>query len=216
MAANLEKAVIENLDTSDKVNCMFNPSEYTITKQNVWDNVATKGLNVPKVKFNYGGAETLRLQLFFDSYAEKKDVRQYTEKLWQMMMMADDKKNQKNNKSEPPHVRFQWGKVQFEAVITNITQKFTLFDDKGVPLRTTVDVTFQQVVDKQNHHKQNPSSGGGPPVKTHIVQAGERLDLIADKVYGDPAQWKIIAQANHLYHPLRLREGQQLIIPPLD
>jgi len=214
--SQLESAVIEDMVTHKKVYCMFNPNEYTLTKQNQWDTKDTKGLNVPKVKFHHGGAESLQLQLFFDTYAEDKDVRQHTQGLWQMMMVAKDKMNQSNNKSEPPPVQFQWGKFQFEAVITSITQRFTLFNKEGVPLRTTLDVTFQQVTDVQNHHKQNPTSGGGPPMKTHIVLAGERLDLIAATVYGDASHWRLIAHANHLTHPLRLREGQQLLIPPLE
>jgi nucleoid-associated protein YgaU len=113
-------------------------------------------------------------------------------------------------------VEFQWGKFQFKAVITSISQKFTLFDKEGLPLRATVDVTFQQVEDPQDHSKQNPTSGGGPPMKVHIVQSGERLDLIAHKVYGDATQWRLIAQANNLRQPLRLRDGQQLLIPPGD
>ncbi len=211
---DLAPAVIENLSTREKVYCMFNPNEYTLSKQNQYSPDKVKGKNVPKVKFSQGGAETLKLQLFFDTYADNKDVREHTQALWKMMMVADDKKNQKNNKSEPPHVSFTWGSFTFEAVITSLSQKFTLFSDKGKPLRTTVDITFQQVEDKHDHHGQNPTSGGGPPLKTHIVQSQDRLDLIAAKVYGDATQWRLIARENRLAHPLRLREGQRLIIPP--
>lgn len=211
----LEPAIIENLLTQDKVYCMFNPNEYTLAKQNQWDSGTAKGMNVPKIKFKQGGAETLKLQLFFDTYAGKSDVRAHTEPLWKMMMVAAGKKNQKNDKSEPPHVAFYWGKFYFEAVITSLSQKFTLFLHDGTPVRTTVDVTFQQVVDKQEHHGQNPTSGGGPAMRTYVVQASERLDLIAFKVYEDPAQWRLIAHANGILNPLRLREGQQLVIPPL-
>jgi nucleoid-associated protein YgaU len=217
--SGLEAAQIENLSKpGEVVNCMFNPHEYTLTKQNQYSTENVKGLNVPKLKFEQGGAETLKLQLFFDTYAtgEETDVRKYTEKLWNMMMITDDKKNQTNNKSEPPHVRFIWGSLQFEAVITNISQKFTLFNGKGVPLRTTVDVSFQQAKDEQNHHKQNPTSGGGPAMKMHTVQAGDRLDGIAAKVYGDPTHWRLIAQANNLRDLLKMKEGKQLIIPPLE
>ena len=158
----------------------------------------------------------MKLQLFFDTYAEDVDVRQHTQGLWDMMMVTEQRRNQTNNKSEPPHVAFHWGKFYFEAVITNITQKFTMFNQAGVPLRTTVDVTFQQVKDEQNHHRQNPTSGGGPPLKTHIVQPGDRLDWIAAKIYGDPTHWRLIARENGLNHPLRLRRGQRLIIPALE
>jgi nucleoid-associated protein YgaU len=214
----LAPATIENLATGDKVYCMFNPHEYTLTKQNQWELGENKGKNIPKIKFKQGGAETLKLQLFFDTYGTQlaEDVRGHTQALWQMMMVSDEEKNQKNNKSEPPQVAFEWGQFKFEAVITNISQKFTLFDKDGVPLRTTVDVTFQQVKDDQNHHGQNPTSGGGPPIRTHVVQAGERLDLIAAKAYGDPSYWRLIAQRNKLAHPQRLREGQLLVIPALE
>jgi hypothetical protein len=213
---SLKPAIIENLSTNDKVYCMFNPHEYTLTKQNQWEAGQTKGLNVPKVKFKQGGAESLKLQLFFDTYAAGTDVRQHTDLLWKMMMVADDKKNQKNNKSEPPRVAFHWGSFFFRAVITNITQRFTLFDKDGVPLRTTVDVTFQQVEDPEEHPRQNPTSGGGAPRKTYVVEPEDRLDLIADKVYGDPTQWRLIARENRLLDPLRLRDGQQLVVPPLE
>lgn len=216
--AGLEPATIKNLTTDEMVYCMFNPHEYTLTKQNQWDAGDNKGKNIPKVKFKQGGAETLKLQLFFDTYGTNsvKDVREHTQNLWKMMMVSNESKNQKNNKSEPPKVAFKWGKFNFEAVITNISQKFTLFDREGVPLRTTVDVTFQQFKDDQNHHGQNPTSGGGPPMRTHVVQEGERLDLIAAKAYGDPSFWRLIAQGNGLLNPLHLRVGQLLVIPALE
>lgn len=213
---NLEPAVIENLSTQEKVYCMFNPHEYTVAKQNQWEAGNTKGLNVPKVKFKQGGAETLRLQLFFDTYAQGTDVRDHTAPLWKMMMVAGDKKNQRNNKSEPPHVAFHWGSFYFRAVISSITQKYTLFSSSGIPLRTTVDITFQQVEDPEEHAAQNPTSGGGAPRKTYTVQAADRLDLIAYKVYGDATQWRLIANENGLTNLLGLREGQQLVIPPVD
>lgn len=213
---DLAPATIENLATHDKVYCMFNPNEYTLAKTNQYATDKVKGKNTPKVKFSQGGSETLKLQLFFDSYAEGTDIRAHTQALWKMMMVSDQKKNQKNNKSEPPHVAFDWGVFHFEAVITSISQKFTLFLEDGTPVRTTVDVTFQQVEDKQDHHGQNPTSGGGPPIQTHIVQAEDRLDLIAAHVYGDPTQWRVIARENGITHPLHLREGQQLIIPALE
>ncbi len=213
---DLAPAIIENLSTHAKVSCMFNPNEYTLSKQNQYSPDKVKGKNVPKVKFTQGGAETLKLQLFFDTYADRTDVRAHTEKLWQMMMVTQAKKNQKNNKSEPPHVAFVWGAFRFEAVITSLSQKFTLFLEDGTPVRTTVDISLQQVEDKNNHHAQNPTSGGGPPLRIHVVQAKDRLDLIAAQVYEDSTQWRLIARANGVVHPLRLREGQRLIIPPLE
>jgi hypothetical protein len=215
--AGLERAKIIGVQTPDVVcNCMFNPHELTLVKQNAYDSGDTKGSNVPKVKFQQGGAESLTLQLFFDTYAEDSDVRIHTAPLWQLMMVTDARKNPDTDKSEPTQVLFQWGIFIFKAVITSLSQKFTLFNKDGVPLRTTVDVTFQQAEDEQKHHRQNPTSGGGPPMRVSTMQAGDRLDLLAHRVYGDPSHWRLIARANGVRHPLRLREGQVLIIPTLE
>ncbi|MBL7200028.1 MAG: LysM peptidoglycan-binding domain-containing protein [Anaerolineae bacterium] len=211
----LEPALIVNQDTGDTVRCMFNPNEYTLTKQNRWERGETKGKNVPRLKFSQGGSQTLKLQLFFDTYAEGVDVREHTDPLWEMMMVNADKTNPRSNKSEPPAVSFQWGGLDFSAVITNMTQKYTLFLKDGTPVRTTVDITLEQLVDEGDYPRQNPTSGGGDAHKTRVVQSGERIDLIAYQEYDDAAEWRRIAEANGLVHPLRLRPGQQLTIPPL-
>jgi hypothetical protein len=211
----LEPAVIVNKDTNDTVRCMFNPHEYTLTKQNRWERGETKGKNVPRLKFSQGGSQTLKLQLFFDTYAEGSDVRTHTDPLWQMMMVNSDKTNPRSNKSEPPPVSFQWGGLVFDAVITNMSQKFTLFFKDGTPARTTIEITLEQLSDDQDFARQNPTSGGGEAPRTRLVKAGERLDLIAYDEYEDATEWRRIAQANALTHPLRLRPGQRLVIPPL-
>ena len=211
----LEPATIVNKDTDEVVRCMFNPHEYTLTKQNRWQRGETKGKNVPRIKFSQGGAQTLKLQLFFDTYAESTDVREHTNPLWTMMMVNTDKTNPRSNKSEPPPVSFQWGGLQFDAVITSLTQKFTLFLKDGTPVRTTVDISLEQLGDEEDHPRQNPTSGGGDAHRTRIVQAGERIDLIAYEEYEDATQWRRIANANGLTHPLRLRPGQRLVVPPL-
>jgi nucleoid-associated protein YgaU len=212
---NLAPAIIKNLSTGEEVRCMFNPYEYTLSKQNRYNAAEAKGKNVPKTKFTQGQGQQLKLQLFFDTYSEGTDVQRFTQGLWRMMLTSNDKLK-KNNKSEPPQVEFLWGQFAFSAVIVNLSQKFTLFLANGIPVRTTVDITFQQIGDEADYENQNPTSGGGGPAQTYIVQAGERLDLIAAKVYDDPTQWRLIAQENGITHPLRLRQGQPIVIPPLD
>ncbi|MBC7316581.1 MAG: LysM peptidoglycan-binding domain-containing protein, partial [Chloroflexi bacterium] len=128
----------------------------------------------------------------------------------------EDRADQRTGKSEPPHCIFQWGRFEFEAVITKMDEKFTLFLKDGTPVRTVVNITLQQVIDEEAHAKQNPTSGGGTAPRTRIVYAGDRLDLIAWEEYGDATRWRRIAEANGITDPLRLRPGQILMIPPLE
>ncbi|MGE0431574.1 MAG: LysM peptidoglycan-binding domain-containing protein [Planctomycetota bacterium] len=53
---------------------------------------------------------------------------------------------------------------------------------------------------------------------TYTVQTGDRLEVIARKVYGKEhsLKWKDIAKANGITDPSRLQVGQELIIPQVD
>jgi nucleoid-associated protein YgaU len=103
----------------------------------------------------------------------------------------------------------------FKAVVTNISQRFTLFKSDGTPVRATLDVTFQQVEDEGLYPPQNPTSGEGEGRKLRVVREGERIDWIATTEYGDPTLWRLIAEQNDLENPLKLEPGQVLAIPPL-
>ncbi len=99
------------------------------------------------------------------------------------------------------------------AVITAMTQKFTLFKPDGTPVRASIEVTFTQHKDLEDYPRQNPTSGGGDIERVWRVTAGDRIDTIAYAVYGDASRWRAIADYNDIDDPLTLRAGQQLIIP---
>lgn len=213
---SLAKASIINLDKGGSpIECMFNPKEYAFAKQNSWSRGKTKGKNVPHLEFGGGQPATLTMQLFFDTYESGKDVRkEYTDAIWSLMMVDDSLKDQKSNKSRPPRVRFQWGSAwSFDAVITSITQRFTLFLADGTPIRATLDVTFQQVKDEKLFPKQNPTSGGRGGGRVWKVKQGDTLAWIAYREYGDPTAWRRIADANRLTRVRHLRPGTVLEIP---
>ena len=209
-----EKAQIVSKDKKIKVQCLFNPTEYSIGRSNKWDVKLAKGENIPKVSFTGGEPASLTMKLLFDTFEKGTDVRQETKGLWEMMRIDTSGTNSSTSKGEPPKVIFQWGKLwSFEAVIEKISQKFNLFMSDGTPVRSTVDVTFKQVQDEMKFAGTNPTSGGGEPQRVHVVQAGDRLDLIAYQEYGDPSMWRLIADANNLIRPRHLRPGQKLVIP---
>jgi nucleoid-associated protein YgaU len=170
---------------------------------------------MPQLEFGGGQPATLQMQLFFDTYAAGEDVRKkYTDAIWQLMMVDPKLKDGKTKKSRPPKVRFQWGSAwTFDAVITSITQKFTLFNSHGTPVRATLDITFQQIKDESLFPKQNPTSGGVGGERVWIVNEGDTLAWIAYKEYGDSSQWRRIADANRLTQVRRLTPGTVLEIP---
>jgi hypothetical protein len=209
----LQPASVVNLFTNEEVRCMFNPNEYTLTKQNRWQKKPVKGKNVPLVIFQQGGAQTLKLTLHFDTLAEGTDVRDHTDPLWKMMMVDEQSENPRSGKSFPPLVAFRWGKLNFQAVITNLSQKFTLFLDNGTPVRCTVDITLEQLIDVDDYAPQAPDgavAGAAQQVVTAV--AGDRLDAIAAAAGQAAESWREIAEANNIDDPLSIRPGQTLRI----
>lgn len=193
------------------VDCMFNPYEYTVSKSNSYSEKPRNRSKTPQFEFAKAGSQTLKLNLIFDTYEAEEDVSKITRNLWKFMEPKTAEGG--NKKAEPPQVAFEWGVFKFVAVITSMTQKFTLFTREGTPVRANVDVTFTQHIDRNDYDKQNPTSGGGPVKQVRTVVKGDRLDMIAADVYGDATRWRTIAEFNQISNPLSLRPGQELVIP---
>ena len=201
----------------DKVVCMFNPFEYTTSKSNSYSEKDNNQEGVPHMEFKKSGAQTLKLELMFDTYESGEDVSQQTRKLWTFMMPTEPSDSE--DKKEPPGVAFHWGSFYFVSVLTNMTQKFTLFKHDGTPVRAKVDVIFTQHEDVEDYGvrpPQNPTSGGDKVLRTWQIIKGDRLDTISASVYGDATLWRQIAEYNNLDHPSAVRPGQQIVIPQRD
>jgi nucleoid-associated protein YgaU len=211
------KAKIVNLDNKEEIDCLFNPSEYTFSKNNTWAAETAKGKNVPLLEFGGGSSMQLKMQLFFDTYTDGGDVRETTNKIWKLMRIDESLKGYSSGKGRPPMVEFQWGRTwSFQAVLTQISQKFTLFRYDGTPVRATLDVTFMQVKEEGSYPGQNPTSVVIPGHKRRIVKDGDTIDWIAFEEYGDASQWRFIAETNDLDNPQKLRPGQVISIAPLS
>lgn len=215
----LVPARLINLKTNDTVHFMFNPAELTITKANDWGPAdgkgdSGKGKNIPIIVFKKGGAQRLKLQLFFDTYEQKEDVRKaYTNLIWKMMMIDESTVNNKSQKGEPPKVEFKWGEISFIGIIKDISQKFTMFLEDGTPVRTTVDISLEQVTDEYSYPSQRP---GDPPPSTRdavIATLGARLDAIAAEKTGNAANYRQVAEANNIDNPKKIAPGTNLTIP---
>src|SRR6266542_3053217 len=132
-----EKAYLLS-EKGDKINCLFNPSELTISKSNSWNAGQIKGRNAPELRFQGGQSATLSLSLTFDTTHEGTDVTIHTTKLLNLMK-ADLKlpgADAQRNSARPPWVQFHWGKLSsFKAIVERLQVKFTYFASDGSPLR---------------------------------------------------------------------------------
>lgn len=210
-----------------EIDCQFNPSSLTISKENKWDSTTSPNFNAPFMRYEGGKNATYSLDLFFDSYAGDKpndsanskiiDVRSYTNQLLALSLRGAGNAMFKVPWAMPPFVKFIWGKiVLFTAVVEKVSISYTFFSPDGYPIRATAKVEFVQNdllgLSDDLIPFQNPTSRTDAR-KTRIVHAGQRLDQIAHEEYGDARHWRTLAEANGLDDPAGLRDGQLLIIP---
>jgi hypothetical protein len=214
---NWKKAKFYNADTgAEVVECHFNPNDFTINRSNQWQSQETSGSGLPDTTFGGMGARQLTMSLVFDTYEQKSDVTQATGKLAALMEVPNTP-SPSGRAARPPHVEFGWGNFRsFRSVITQMSQKFTLFTADGTPVRATVQLTLQEVPREAAQNQrggQNPTSVARGARKARVVLPGDTIDWIAADEMGDPNAWRALAEANGIDDPRRLRPGQVLLIP---
>jgi nucleoid-associated protein YgaU len=214
----LTKATLKNLDTGDQMDVLFNPTQYSIKKDNQWKPKPVVGKNVPKLDFTGGGSRTLTMELFFDVYEQKNaDVRDHVNKLWDLTMIDESKKNPKTKRSRHPLCLLQWGpNWTFKAALTSLAVTYTLFREDGTPVRATANVTLQEAEDDTEMKGTNPTSFAELGRKRREVRPHDSLALISYEEYGTPNLWRKIAEDNDLDNPADLQPGQIISVPALD
>jgi nucleoid-associated protein YgaU len=197
---------------NEEIKVLFNPNQISIQKAIKLEPAPAPERDVPASQFTYGEPATLSMELFFDTYEARQDVREHTNEIYHLTTVERHPELHR-----PPLCRLAWGSFNFNDflwVLQSLTQRFTLFLDDGTPVRATLSCTFRQwrsdEVEARLLEKRSSDV-----VKTRTVRRDDTLSHIAAASYKDPAQWRPIAEANGIDNPRRLQVGQVLTIPAL-
>ena len=187
--------------------CGFNPPEYDVSRQVNYGELEATASGASSQQFISRSAETLSMDLFFDTSESRSDVTLQTDRL-DTLLTVDE------TLGAPPFCRFVWGDgIAFTAVLESADKQFTLFRPDGTPVRARVNVTFRQYrppTTQQKQEKRTPTQN----TQRRTVTEGDTLWGIAGQEYGDPTRWKQIASANGIEDPRSLEPGTELTIPP--
>ena len=203
----LEKAIITNLDEGEDIEVMFNPKEYVMEKKTPWSEVNVFGMDSPPVQLSMGERKRLSMELFFDTSEEKTDVREYTSKVEQLMLVNAQE-------HRPPILRFIWGSLSFDCVMEDLVQRYTLFDNGGIPLRAILKVVFKEYTTAATQLS-NTRRESADHTKRMALREGETLSSISAREYNDPRKWRAIADANDIDDPENVSAGTVVELPPL-
>jgi hypothetical protein len=192
-----------------RIEFTFNPKEITIARTAEWKSKDSKKPAMPEYVGTKNSAITV--EMFFDA-SEGGDVGDAVDKL---LACTEPHAKTKKDKPSPPFVSFGWGVKTYidQAVVKSVSVKFTRFRADGTPIRAVATVTLEEL--KPAEAKQNPTSGSFAVEVERVVRPGDTLASVAYEELGSPTLWRIVAEANHIDDPFRLRPGTPLIVPSL-
>ncbi len=227
----LAKLCITDKAANKKIYAMYNPETYVQERGVKYSEMSPLSSDMPSAQFVHGMSETLQMELFFDTYwvgglvggtmldkallfgtsmlpaPLKLDVRDYTSKIYDLMLINA-------SKHVPPLLKIEWSSLQFEGHLVNCQQKFTMFNQFGTPVRAVLNVTFKQYVPPGKIAKLKPNESPDTE-KYRTVHQGDALWSFSEKEYGLSTRWRVIADANGIVNPRSLDSGRMIKLPAL-
>lgn len=209
--------ILEGRNKNKERTVHFNPSEYAVEYGATYQETPVPGLSNPILQFVNGAAETLTMDLLFDTYTDQggSDVSEDTQQFIDLVAIDADT-------HAPPRVEFKWGVFAFRAVVERISQRFTMFQGDGTPVRATLSVTFKQyrTIAEQ---LENPRRKSADKTKQRVLgkvegfqPTAETLWQLSAEEYGEARFWRQIARANKVEDPRTLQSGDVMQVPPLE
>lgn len=218
----LAKLTIAPEGGKKSIQALYNPEKYSVNKSVQYAEIGIPGLDEPVLQFVRGQNEKVTLDLFFDTTEQGMvnnvaDVRNLTRDVYNLLKVDSTTHAPLRFAIEwgVGHSLFGQGTTSSLCVLESMNEEFTLFAPTGEPLRAKLTVTIRMAASVDLQFKENPRHS---PDRTKIVTVvrGQRITDIAYQQYGDPTQWRPIADANpSIGNPRFLTAGTTLMIPSL-
>lgn len=219
--------------TGARVSCLLNPASLEVRRlaglrprTGISGPLTGRGRSDDPILATGGGHTELHMDLLFDvtlAPGAPDDVRALTGPLSALAENA----LALDGVPRVPQLRFVWGKAwNVPAVVAAASERLEEFSPGGAPRRSWLRLCLWRVSELARSPRASSTSEAdrgaaeasgpapaGTPERRVVVAAGDRLDEIAARHYGDPARWRQIARANDLADPLALVAGAVLVLP---
>jgi nucleoid-associated protein YgaU len=171
------------------------------------------------MQFVNGELDTLSMELFLDDYTdpegptsrEKKEQKPLLARLKDISKLLEIDRDL----HAPSPVRFNWGPMEFTAVIDKLGRKVTRFHPDGTPARASLSVSFKEYRTLRRQLEE-PRRESADKSKRRVIVGRDSLWLLAAREYDDPREWVRIAKENDLDDPREIAPGDWLIVPPME
>jgi hypothetical protein len=212
----LEKLTIdvyEDLEFKKRIGrpwqALFNPNQLGFSRSVRYTVANAVGSSKPQVQYGGADPDQMSVELFFDGTGVVDSDETVRERIERLVAVTDFQRE--THKACLLHLF--WGKFNFRGVLEKLDIKYTLFERNGEPLRATATLSLKEALAPK---EVNALEGATSPdlYQTWLVTDGDTIDGIAERVYGSPAWWRPVAEANRLGNPRALVAGQVLTLPP--
>lgn len=188
--------------------------------------------------FTGGGRTEISLDLLFDvsvpgSSVQSEDVRDLTRPL---VELTENLQPPRAGYASLPRVRVLWGKaLNVAAVVSAVSERFEHFTRVGVPRRSWLRMNLIRVHDDESAlpapsedlltgaTPSAPLPAVEPAPQSHAVIGGargeddtslDRIDSLAERIFGDVRHWRLLAERADLDDPLRIPSGTLIQLAP--
>ncbi|MEW1641082.1 MULTISPECIES: peptidase M23 [unclassified Streptomyces] len=196
----------------------FNPAQLSLTRRAQWKTTPAqieRDGSLPE--FMGSEPRQMSVEIFLDS-SDEPTSNSVLKKVESLLACCDvTTKSIAAKQPSPPWVVFQWGSfatARFTAYVSSVEAAYSLFGTTGVPIRATCRLQLHEI--PSNTKGQNPTSGALTAQRVHRVVAGDSLQSLAWREYGDSSAWRAIAEANGIDDPTKLSNGVELVLPAAE
>jgi hypothetical protein len=155
----------------------FNPKEYQISGSASWRTAGSKDGSVGQ--YQGTGPYTLSLEVFIDEPTRPVLNPSSPSLADQVDWILASVQRGKGDQALPPVLEFAWGPRTIQAIATQVSAKFIMFDETGAPIRATCQLQLTVLPD--GWPRQNPTSGTPKIDRSHLVVMGDTLASIANQ-----------------------------------
>ncbi len=200
----------------------FNPKSYKLTNSHTYDESEEAGKSLPRQIYKKTASRSLTFNFMLDGtgvtgpQSISSELSSVPTELWvqTQLRLFQTLTGFNGLTHQPAFLIINWGTLVFTGVMESYDVDYQLFNSAGIPLRALITANFKE-------HTTDSLAGKlarlSSPDLTHtrIVKAGDTLPLMCKEIYDDESYYLEVAKANKLLNFRRLKEGDEIVFPPI-
>ena len=190
---------------------MFNPEKFSVSNQIEYAYDYAIGSTGSQQRFDRISPRSFSFEFLIDGTGASGEKRDVTADLklfkYTVGYIGDTHR--------PTFLVINWGTFIARCILKSLTVNYNLFNALGMPLRATINASFEEYITPELEQLQNFLSS--PDVThTRTITANDRLDLMSYNIYKDPKYYMELARVNKLNNFRNLKTGDTLAFPPVE